>query len=167
MSDTLFPIIEKGAHFSDCRVYRYTLWRFWSNEPYANFICLNPSTADENVDDRTVKKCMTLARNWKMGGICITNIFAYRATDPQEMKKAEHPIGVKNDAWLRTIAKDEEAGIVVAAWSGHANHLDRANQVKKLLKDIPFYYLRKLKGEPWHPLYLPNDTQPIPWTDFR
>lgn len=164
MSDTLFSTIDKSADLSPCRKYRFTLWRLWSDEPYANFICLNPSTADENTDDRTVKKCMTLARNWGgFGGICITNLFAFRSKSPQIMKAQPAPIGFQNDAWIQRIARD--AGIIIAAWSGHAGHLNRSESVKDLLKEMPLYYLRKNEGcEPWHPLYLPNDTKPTAWS---
>lgn len=162
---SLFADIEKTAHFSPCRRWRYTLWRVWSEEPYANFICLNPSTADEETDDRTVKKCMTLARNWGYGGICITNIFAWRDTDPRKMKLVDNPVGDNNDLWIHLIATSPKCGIVIAAWSGHAGHLNRSTDVKKVLIRVKLHYLKKGDGEPWHPLYLPNNTKPIEWSE--
>ena len=103
------------AVFSDCEMFRYTLWRtastlftsdFRGSRPrtYVNFICLNPSTATDDEDDPTVRKCQMLARRWGYDSICVTNIFAYRSTDPKALKKIDYPIGPMNDRYLMNIA---------------------------------------------------------------
>ena len=156
------------AVFSDCRRYRYTLWRTWL-EPllaqhtirYVNFICLNPSTADETKDDNTIRKCVKFAKAWGFDAMCVTNLFAFRATDPKLMKQQDDPIGPENDFYLEAVAK--KAAIVVAAWGAHGTHLNRATTVRKNLP-VVFRYLRMGNLEPWHPLYLPDSSQPILWT---
>ena len=85
---------DSTAEFSPCRTYRYALWRWWDrSRPYAMFIGLNPSTADEVNNDPTVSRCIGYSRRWGYGGLCMTNIFAYRSTDPARMKAHSAPIG--------------------------------------------------------------------------
>ena len=83
---------NKTATFSECRKYRYTLWRRWDGlfaSGYAMFIGLNPSTADETNDDPTIRRCIGYARDWGYGGLCMTNLFAFRATLPKNMKAVD------------------------------------------------------------------------------
>jgi len=85
------PVINKRAAFSPCRTFRYSLWHQWGDDSlgYAMFIGLNPSTADETLDDPTVRRCINFARDWGYGALCMTNLFAFRSTDPSVMKA--HP----------------------------------------------------------------------------
>ena len=100
-------MIEKGAIISDCNKYRYSLWRIWDKEkPIFTFVGLNPSTADHEQDDRTIRRCINFAKSWGGGGIYMANLFAYRATEPQEMMSQEDPIGPDNDAHLKQLAAD-------------------------------------------------------------
>jgi hypothetical protein len=161
MSETF----NKKAEFSEDRIYRYTLWRSWSpltaqDGRYINFICLNPSTADETKDDPTIRKCVKFAKAWGYQTMCVTNLFAYRATDPRQMKAANNPIGANNDFYLVRIAR--AADMVVAAWGAHGSYLARSQDVLKML-DYPVHFLRMGKHEPWHPLYLPDVTKPELW----
>lgn len=161
------------ATFSQDRVYRYTLWRNWSvglftptgkPDRYVNFICLNPSTADEIHDDNTIRKCVKFAKTWGFGAMCVTNLFAYRSTDPKAMMLVDEPIGSENDYYLENIAKN--ADLVIAAWSQYGNHRNRATGVRTNLATIDMHYLRMGKGkdpQPWHPLYLPDVTKPVQW----
>ncbi len=159
--------------FSEDRRHRYTLWREWdlmfgdsSSPRFVNFICLNPSTATETLDDPTIKRCIRFSKRWGYDAMCVTNIFAYRATNPVDMMVQDDPVGPDNDAWLRQVATD--ASLVIAAWSGHASFKGRSSEVRALLREIgkPVHYLKMGSGknpEPWHPLYLPNSTEPVPW----
>lgn len=149
------------AVFSPCRRYRYTLWREWfGGEGFAMVIGLNPSTADEVQDDPTVRRCIAYAKSWGYAGLCMTNLFAFRATDPQDMKAVRDPIGPDNDRHLLDCSR--QAGIVVAAWGEHGVHLDRAAAVTQLLGDL--HYLRmNQSGQPGHPLYLPKALRPVRW----
>lgn len=148
--------------FSECRRYRYT-WTAprWSDKPYAQFIGLNPSTADESASDPTIRRCLRFARDWGYGGLVMTNLFAWRATQPADMKASDHPVGPENDHWLQQIARD--AGIVVAAWGTHGAHLGRDIAVRRLLPSLSQLRLSK-DGHPWHPLYLPASLLPQPWS---
>lgn len=149
----------KSATFSNCREYRYTLWRWWDEEkPYAMFIGLNPSTADETNDDPTIRRCINFSKRWGYGGLCMANLFALRATDPQEMLKHPLPAGAENDKWIHSLAAN--AGIVVAAWGVHGKHLNRDEDVVANIDKL--YCLKKTKGGfPGHPLYIKSDTEPI------
>ena len=84
-----YPARPRHAVFSPCRTYRYALSRVWAaDKPYALFIGLNPSTADETLDDPTIRRCIDFAKRWGYGGLVMANLFAYRATEPSEMKAA-------------------------------------------------------------------------------
>ena len=87
------------AVYSDCKRYRYALTRVW--EPQGrrlSFVMLNPSTATEVQNDPTVERCERRARALGFGGFRVTNIFAWRDTDPRKMRAALDPIGPDNDA---------------------------------------------------------------------
>lgn len=152
---------ERGAALSTCRRYRYELWRRWDeSKPYAMFIGLNPSTADEVVDDPTVRRCIRFARDWGYGALCMANLFAYRATRPADLLAQDDPVGPENDAYLQRLAA--EAGVVIAAWGVHGTHGGRHNAVRAMLPRL--HYLRLTKnGLPGHPLYLPASLRPVEW----
>lgn len=161
--------VEAGASFSKCERYRYTLWRTWrEGGTRAMFIMLNPSTADENKLDPTVTRCRNFAEAWGYGGLLVCNIFAYRATKPQDMKAQNDPVGPCNDAILKSSAKTivREGGVVICAWSQHGKLLGRAQTVRTMLfnASIKMHYLRMgAGGMPHHPLYLPADLVPTEW----
>jgi hypothetical protein len=159
--------MERTATFSPCRRYRYSLWRSWqgllgTGKGYAMFIGLNPSTADETQDDPTIRRCMAFAQGWGYDGLCMTNLFAFRATDPAVMLAEASPVGKENDQHLIELAK--HAGIVVAAWGAHGGHQGRASAIQALVPGL--HYLRLTKaGHPGHPLYLPGNLQPMAWSE--
>lgn len=157
------PFVEKGAHFSPDRKYRYTLWRIWEPTfPRLNWLMLNPSTADENVEDPTIAKCIRFAKLWKYGSVHITNIFSYRATDPEDMKKVDDPVGPNNDWYVWSNAN--QADLVICAWGNHGVHMGRSEHVRAMLKDVKTHCLKiNQTGEPQHPLYLPFKQLPIPY----
>lgn len=148
---------KRKTIFSECRKYRYTLWREWPDDMfdrhdnYLMVIGLNPSTADETQDDPTIRRCIGFAKRWGFGALCMTNLFAWRDTSPKAMKVATDPVGVMNDHWLSEYAKG--AGFILAAWGNHGSHLGRADVVTKLIPNL--HCLGKNKdGSPKHPLYL-------------
>jgi hypothetical protein len=152
--------VKNSAALSDCRRYRYALWRTWDDTlPRVMFIGLNPSTADEKGDDPTLRRTMDFARRWGFGGVGNGNLFAYRATDPKVMMAAEDPVGRENDRWLKRLAAD--AGLVVAAWGNDGGFRGRSAEVRRLLPDLHCLKLNA-SGEPAHPLYQRADTQPRP-----
>ena len=153
--------MKKGATLSRDRKYRYVLWREWDTEKSACvFIGLNPSTADENKDDPTLRRCMNFAKQWGFGQCIMVNLFAFRATNPEELKKQDKPIGYKNNHHIKTQCADAE--MVVVAWGNLGTFLKRNETVLKLLKDIPLKCFKiTSKGQPKHPLYQAKNTQLI------
>ncbi len=156
---------DSGAQFSRCRRWRYLLWRRWDPaRPAANFLMLNPSTADERRLDPSCTRARNFAERWGYGALIVTNVFGWRATDPGEMKAARDPVGAGNDAAIVRAAR--EAAVVVCAWGNHGAHLERAASVHSLLRGtgVRLHYLRMNgAGHPAHPLYLPGALDPVPW----
>jgi len=151
-----------GAAFSPCRRWRYLLWRRWdARAPAANFLMLNPSTADEHRLDPTCARARDYAERWGYGALVVTNVFAWRATDPDDMKAARDPVGRGNDRAILGAAR--ASAIVVCAWGNHGAHAGRSAAVRGLLAQagIPLHALRvNAGGEPAHPLYLPKRLRP-------
>lgn len=154
-----------GASFSRCRRWRYLLWRRWdAARPAANFLMLNPSTADEVQLDPSCARARTYAERWGFGALIVTNLFGWRATDPEAMKAVDDPVGSGNDAAIVRAAR--EAALVVCAWGNHGLHGDRSAKVAARLRaaGIALHVLRlNGGGEPAHPLYLPGRLRPRRW----
>lgn len=86
--------VRKGAFISECNLYRYWLTREWGEGGnLMAFVMLNPSTADANIDDPTIRRCVGFAKREGRNGIVVVNLFAGRATDPDEMFKMRDPVG--------------------------------------------------------------------------
>lgn len=156
---------EAGATFSSCRRWRYLLWRCWDTAlPVANFLMLNPSTADEHVLDPTCTRARRYAERWGYGALIVTNVFGWRATDPAALRQVKDPVGPGNDrAILRAAA---QCDLLVCAWGNHALLGDRSGAVRRLLREanITLHALRlNANGEPAHPLYLPGSLEATPW----
>lgn len=159
---------ERGARFSPCRTWRYELWRIWGGGGrWLNVIGLNPSTADENVDDPTIRRCIGFAKTWGYDGLRMTNLFAFRSTDPRGLPASWHQaVGPENDHLLRRTAED--SALVLAAWGVHGRLHNRGSQVLGMLwnKGINVQAFGFTKdGFPKHPLYLAATTEPVPWVE--
>ena len=154
-----------GATFSACRRWRYLLWRRWdAAKPAANFLMLNPSTADELRLDPSCSRARDYAERWGYGALIVTNLFAWRATDPRLMQLAPEPVGRGNDQAILRAAR--EARLVVCAWGNHGAHRERAAAVLARLRgaQVPLHALRvTARGEPAHPLYLPARLRAARW----
>lgn len=147
------------AHFSPDRIHRYALWRTWdSTKGVAMFVCLNPSTADETKNDPTVSRCIKYAKKWGYGGMIMSNIFAFRATDPDNMKAAADPVGPENDEWLIKLSK--ESNILIAAWGNHGEFMERGKQVLKMFDSLHSLAINGT-GHPKHPLYCKGELFPV------
>lgn len=157
--------VENHAHYSACRHYRYDLVRrFAAGAGVANFIMLNPSTATEAFNDPTVARCETRTLAMGFGAMVVTNIFAYRATDPKVMRACPDPVGKENDE--RILRHARAADLVICAWGGHGAFMNRGAAVKAMLaqRGIRLHALRlTAAGEPSHPLYLPHALTPVVW----
>lgn len=152
---------SKPCLFSPCRQYRYTLWRSWDDMFQSSFLMvigLNPSTADETRDDPTIRRCIDFAKRWGHGALLMTNLFAFRATKPEDMKRHPTPVGDANDEVLRYW--HGKAAMTLAAWGAHGSFMNRDHDVTTMLGDN-LHCLRFTKdGCPSHPLYVPAVTIP-------
>tara|TARA_R100001086_G_scaffold245787_3_gene177160 strand:+ start:3067 stop:3570 length:504 start_codon:yes stop_codon:yes gene_type:complete len=157
-----------NATLSPCRTYRYSLHRLWKlNAGNLLVIGLNPSTADENTDDPTVRRCIGFARSWGFGSLTMANLFAYRSTNPEGLRVPEDPVGPENDWWLVHLAR--ASACVVCAWGAVGALNGRSTDVRALFRtELPELTLCHLgltkSGQPRHPLYLRRDLRPQPWT---
>ena len=152
------------AVYSDCERYRYLLTRTWGPGPRALFIMLNPSTATEVQNDPTVERCQRRALALGFGAFRVTNIFAFRATDPRMMRAQPDPIGPANDAAI--LDSLPWADLVLCAWGNHGLHLDRGNKVAEMLRQAgtPLFHLGLTgQNQPRHPLYVGYDQPPQAW----
>lgn len=150
---------DGSAIISPCGQFRYFLKRQWgiANPPRViTWVMLNPSTADANQDDPTIRKCIGFSRLWGFEGLAVVNLYAYRATDPKELRKAFYPVGPENDTYLRLASA---GGKVVVAWGCHAQK-PRAKEVMEILKKSGDVYClgRTQMGFPKHPLFVKYDT---------
>lgn len=161
-----------GAVISEDGRYRYRLERRWSKVPgTALFVMLNPSTADAEKDDPTIRRCVGFAKGWGLGHLIVTNVFALRATDPEELALERDPVGPENEGHLRKAA--QEADVIVVAWGAGPRRLFAVRYLRlaSVISDLagpstisqplgrPLWCLGTTKnGSPRHPLYLPKDT---------
>ena len=159
------------AVYSPCEKYRYQLTRTWDPAgTRALFIMLNPSTATEVQNDPTVERCERRARTLGFGAFRVTNIFAWRDTDPKLMRAADDPVGPANDETIRESAVKwiRDGDRIICAWGAHGDHLGRGKAVEAILREVgkPLYSLGLTKaGHPKHPLYIGYDRQPDLWVD--
>ena len=155
------------ADFSADGVYRYHLTRRWDldGEAVATFVMLNPSTADADLDDPTIRRCIGFARAWGMAALRVLNLYAYRSTDPRELRHVPDPVGPDNDDFLRRNAQAAATfgWPLIAAWGAGAE----PQRVTHVLSLPGMTRLRSLgttkSGAPRHPLYLPAAALPEPW----
>lgn len=129
---------------------------------------LNPSTATEDEDDPTIRRCIDFAKRWGGGTLEVGNLFAYRSTDPAELAKQGDPVGPGNDEALVTIAR--RADLLVAAWGSGGRLNGRSHEVTALLVSRPHTNLFVLGltklGQPQHPLYVPAKTTLKRWPEI-
>lgn len=165
------PSQTKTATISECGRFRYRLGRRWAEGAPLVFIMLNPSTADADVDDATIRRCVRFAQAHGYPAIDVVNLFAFRATDPKDLRRAGFPVGPENDEHI--IAAAREAGAVCLAWGAHVADLERPQIVMPMLRSIgwdtdekPLQCLRiTRRGYPQHPLMLPSSCRLMPFTD--
>ncbi|MEC0179955.1 DUF1643 domain-containing protein [Paenibacillus peoriae] len=160
--------MKKTAELDSTEQYRYLLRREWDEDKAsALWIMLNPSTADHQDDDPTIKACIRFTKKWGYGSFEVVNLFAYRATNPSDLKKLEKEIaiGAENLNYIGEALK--RADLVVAAWRSNGKTHKR-NQDKELISLLGNYKLKCLailaNGDPRHPLYISIDS---PLQDFE
>lgn len=156
------PVIM-GAEISKDGMYRYKLWRIWDDSKLkVMFIMLNPSVADEKKDDATIRRCMAFAKLWGYGGILVGNLYAYRATDPKELKTAKEPVGILNAFSLTQMVAN--CSLLVCAWGDFEKHIKGTHTIP-IHQNTKALGLNK-SGTPKHPLYVAANTELINFPDI-
>ncbi len=159
-------LLERSARISDCGRYRYTLLRRWGTRPKGvTWIMLNPSTADAEIDDPTIRRCMTFTERLGYNAMMVVNLFALRATHPVLLLDAEDPVGEANPIWLRKAL--HQGKILVAAWGVVKKPIrSGVDYIVKLMREDG-YNLKCLgttkDGSPRHPLYVRGDAPLVEW----
>ena len=148
------------AVFSKDRRYRYLLRRrVGDSEKRVLFVMLNPSQADEERNDPTIRRCIGFARGWGFGVLEVVNLFAFMSTNPKVLLEAEDPVGSGNDGAIRTAM--QSADLIVLAWGNNGLlHEKRATAVTAMVRKAaqPYCLGLTMKGAPKHPLRLPRTT---------
>jgi hypothetical protein len=151
-------VFESNAIFSEDRSLRFALQRMWEpTKDYVMFIGLNPSTANEETNDPTIRRVIGFAKKWGYGGVVMANCFPFVSTDPMDLKH----IGVaENDMWLETLGAT--AGLVVFAWGSFQIVKERKRdlQLSEMFPEAVALAINS-DGSPRHPLYVPYDITPV------
>lgn len=152
--------LERDAVISDCGRYRYLLRRTWDHGlPRVLIVMLNPSTADAEIDDATIRSCIRLSRGLNYGSFEVVNLFALRATDPSALGRTNDPIGPRNDDEIE--AAILRCDIAICAWGAHPMAGNRDGAVQSLLRSrrpAVFCFGITKSGAPKHPLYIKSGT---------
>ena len=153
--------VLSNAYLDSTGSYRYVLSRVWREQAgKVVFVMLNPSTADGEVDDPTIRRCVRFTEDWGYGSLEVVNLFAVRSTDPKEILRHDEPVGAENDIYIQKAVS--EADLVVAAWGTRGYWLQRDRMVFDLLKGKNVYCLSTTRdGYPRHPLYVRRGQNPI------
>lgn len=163
-------LIRKGASLSKDGLHRYSLFRIWDpTKPMVLFVMLNPSTADAEKDDNTIRKCTAMVRGWeRYGGFLVGNLFSQRTPSPAalwEMDLEARGPRVRNNKALREMAS--ACAFSVVAWGDHGLRVPgRVMEVLAELKDPHALRLTK-RGAPWHPSFMrsfPGRHELIPYS---
>ena len=166
-----FWVLGMSAEISECGLYRYKLVRQipqpirWVRP--CLFIMLNPSTADAELDDPTIRRCISFAKREGCTRLTVVNLFALRATDPKALRKAEDPEGPLNDGYLlEEIETHQNIGLTVAAWGADPFARRKAEWLRNQIRPIQCLGFTR-SGAPRHPLYLKADAPLTQWPRSR
>ena len=161
------PDVTRGAILSSDKKYRYRLWRAWGPGKRCVFIMLNPSTADADVDDPTIRRCMGFAQRWGYDGVEVINLFALRSVHPDNLSMSDDPVGPENDEYIKTTIRMYHP--IICAWGNHGALNGRSEEVMNIFYTERGYtqalHITK-KRQPGHPLYLPNEMKPESFKDL-
>lgn len=164
--------MKRWAELSADGVYRYSLGREWDESAdRVMWIMLNPSTADDEQDDPTIRRCIGFSRSWGFGGMVVVNLFAFRATEPAHVFQAKDPEGPENDT--KIVEYVSVCDLHVAAWGERGAFGGRDTIVKGILNgcEVPrLWCVGKTNKDkaPRHPLYVKASKQPeLYWVPER
>ena len=175
MTASLFPACPlRSAVISECGRYRYRLDRVLDPDKQGRvcWVMLNPSTADADVDDPTLRRCMAYTTAWHHGALVVVNLFAWRATEPSDIPaNILDAVGPLTN--MHIVRAVRESSIVICGWgaTGPREHVrQREAAVLDLIKRCghePYALALTNGGQPRHPLYLRGDLRPTPLADLR
>ncbi len=154
----LFNQEDNGAIFSECKKYRYALWRIWDkSKPKVMFIGLNPSIADGITDDPTIRRIRGFVKLWGYGGFYMLNLFTWISTDPKGIQQGIN-LTLASDWALLTF--ENMVDRIIFCWGSNKLAEWRASEVIERYPDALVLGLNK-EGSPKHPLYLPSNVKPL------
>ena len=161
-------VIAGDAKLSADGLHRYWLTRDWSNGEGKQvcFVMLNPSTADASKDDATIRRCIGFARAWGFGRLIVRNLYTFRATDPRQLRnQSDRYTG--GSRGLKELRAAVESDLIVVAWGSHMPARLRAHVAAKAFRGHRVWCLGvgDKWGQPKHPLRLPADLTPLPWSN--
>lgn len=171
----LQPGVRGAAQFSPCGQYRYWLARYWGNGPsesYALWIGLNPSTAEADCDDPTIRREIEFTRREGLTSYRKVNLFDYRATNPKVLSSPDvKPCSVENFSTILRFANSDNAKLILAAWGVVPASLRWTMEYlmdRMATRNIWCLGVTK-DGSPRHPLYVRGDAPLMEWrpTDRR
>jgi len=151
-----------SAVISDCGSYRYALTRWWGDGPNCGFIMLNPSTADADRDDPTIRRCISFAKREGCGGLVVLNLFGLRATDPRELSAHPFPVGPDWRHWIDAMLQNID-GPLIAGWGAQKGIAAQVGTIRQALNAAGIKAMclgKTADGSPRHPLYVRGD-QPL------
>lgn len=158
----------RGAVVSDCAGYRMWLWRsrFERVRRAVAWVLNNPSTADADNDDPTVRRAWAFSTSWGYDSMIFVNTNPHRSTNPKLARVPPESVLEANDDWLRHAITGVET--VICGWGDKANP-DLARRAVRVMHSLgPLHALRITKaGSPQHPLYLPGNLTPTLWNPER
>lgn len=153
--------MNKSAIFDDDRKYRYLLTRVWDEQkPKAMCIGLNPSTANEENNDRTIGKLINILSNAGYGGFYMTNLFALISPYPDDLRKYPDPVR-DNDKWIQYAR--QECNDVIFCWGAFKQATYRAKRICEVFGTTALCFGKNANGSPKHPLFLKSTITLQPW----
>lgn len=145
---------NNGAAFSECRQYRYALWRIWDqSKPLVMCVGLNPSTANADKNDQTIRYLIKMLSILNYGGFYMMNCWALISSDPKKLldhRWNELICQWNNDTITATAAKCEE---VIFCWGGFKTIRDtgRDRELIEMFPNAKCFGVNE-DGSPFHPL---------------
>lgn len=158
-------MMERTAILSKCGKFRYRLGRRWGDGPTVVYVMLNPSTADHQQDDATIRRCTGFAQAEGFGALEVVNLFAFRTPHPAALKYAGFPVGPDNDRHI--VEACQAAERVCLAWGAQNDAQQRVQVVLPLIRSTnlePYCLAITRSGFPAHPVRLPSSSRMHPFT---
>jgi hypothetical protein len=180
--------VISDADISDCGLYRFRLSRNWSDEldmlsgqaGKVTWVMCNPSTADQEADDPTIRRILGFSKRWGYSELMVVNLCPFRTSSPSLAVRHPLPTWARDKNMGVLVLETMKADLVVAAWGRWGGRLFSADHALRtvlltgrtvLLTGRPriLHALAETRGgDPAHPLArgrhrVPDDAKPYPW----